>query len=228
MAMNEEEVTKEIYSNLKYKLAPDEQDKAFESGLSALRKDYFSVHKQETGNLHADDHVRVEQGGKIIPLKIYLKWATGIAAILIVGLFIWAPWNTNLYEDYAISRTLSVAERGDAKADVLDQAAKKYNNKDYASAKPLFAEAYAAKPEDAMIGYYYAITLVETGEEENGRKILSKLFEGESVFKYDAAFYMALSYIKQDQKKDALIWLDKIPESTTNGKAAGELKQKLQ
>jgi hypothetical protein len=213
MVMNEEEVNKEVYSNLKYKLAPDEQDQAFEATLHSLRKNYFG---------------REEQRGKIVPLRYYLKWATGIAAILIVGLFVWAPWNTSLYEDYAISRTFAVAERGDTGTDVLTRAAEQYNKKNYASARPLFAEAHAAKPDDAMISYYYAITLVETAQEEKGREILAALYEGESVFKYEAAFYTALSYVKQDQKKEAVVWLDKIPPGTSHYDAAIQLKQKLQ
>lgn len=211
MVMTEEEVNKEIYANLKYRLAPDEQDRAFDSTIRGLNKAYFEK----------------AQSAKVVPLKMYLKWATGIAAVMLIGLFIWAPWNSSLYEDYAISKNLSVTERGQAGADVLRQAAEQYNHKNYAAAKALFAEAHAATPEDAMVGYYYAITLVETAEEDKGRKILEGLFEGASVFKYDAAFYMALSYVKQDKKTDALEWLDKIPTGTSHYDAAQELMRKL-
>jgi hypothetical protein len=222
--INDEEVNREIYSNLKYKLAPDAQDKAFESSLKEMRASYFA-----TGQAAAElpqESVQLKEA-KVVSLQSYLKWATGVAAVLMVGLFIWAPWNTSLYEDYAISQTLSVAERGQAEANTMSRAAEYYNKKDYAAAKPLFAEAYQAAPEDALTGYYYAITLIETREEDKGRAILTDIYNGESVFKYDAAFYIALSHVKQDQKKEAVDWLNKIPAGNNHYDASQELKKKL-
>ncbi|MOA63381.1 hypothetical protein D3C78_1890890 [compost metagenome] len=62
---------------------------------------------------------------------------------------------------------------------------------------------------------------------EEARAVLSKLYDGESVFKYDAAYSIALSYVKQKDNQQALSWLSKIPQGSTNYDKAQELSNKL-
>ncbi|WP_449438912.1 tetratricopeptide repeat protein [Pedobacter steynii] len=149
-----------------------------------------------------------------------------VVVVLIISLFIWAPWSSGLYNKYAISKQMSVTERGES-AGVLTKAAELYNSGDYTAARKIMQTEYMSNPQDPLLSYYFSITLIKNSQEHEARTVLKKLYEGESAFKYDAAYYVALSYIKQDNKKEALIWLSKIPQGTPNYEKAKELSGKL-
>ena len=149
-----------------------------------------------------------------------------VVVVLIISLFIWAPWSSGLYNKYAISKQMSVTERGES-AGVLTKAAELYNSGDYTAARKIMQTEYMSNPQDPLLSYYFSITLIKNSQEHEARTVLKKLYEGESAFKYDAAYYVALSYIKQDNKKEASIWLSKIPQGTPNYEKAKELSGKL-
>lgn len=206
---------KDIHQSLKMQLAPDAQDQQMLSTLNALNQQYF---KKEA--------VEEKPSGKVVSMKPYLKWIS-VAAVLIIGLLVWAPWSSNIYEQYAISRQMSVAERGISQEEPLGQAATLFNKKDYAAARKILQRQYMETPNNPLLAYYFSITLIETGQEYEARTVLMKLHEGESAFKYDAAYYVALSFLKEDNTNEALIWLHKIPEGTANYKKAQELIGRL-
>lgn len=205
------------HQHLKMKLAPDAADQDLKALLAAKNAVYFGE----------EPSVPVVKTAKIRPLSTYLKWIS-IAAVLVVGLLIWAPWSVNLYEKYAISRQMSIVERGDEQNSPLERAAVFYNQKDYPSALKLLTEAVHTHPEHALTNYYYGITLIESGKVEEGRSILLKLSEGTSVFKYEALYMIALSYVKEHRNKEALDWLRKLPEGDPNYERATALRKALQ
>lgn len=209
---------KNVHLTLKMKLAPDVADRRVEATLATLSKQYFAGNAIATGK-KADPVV--------VSLKPYLKWIS-IAAVLVIGLLVWAPWSANLYEKYAISKEMSVVERGEGGQNNLDQAAEFYNSGDFKAASGLLQKEYKLAPDNSLIAYYYGITLIETAKPAEARSVLTIIFEGESVFKYDAAYYIALSYVKEKNDQDALIWLAKIPQGTSNYDKAQELTKKLQ
>ena len=62
---------------------------------------------------------------------------------------------------------------------------------------------------------------------ENARKELMIVYNGVSSFKYDAAFYLALSYLKEKNKADCKNWLNKIPADAGIYNKAQELLKKI-
>jgi len=164
---------------------------------------------------------------KVISFKPYIKWLSGVAAVLAIGLMIYIPTRKSLYDQYNTATTMSVAERGSGEQTQLEKAAEYYNHKQFNQAGILLAKEYATNPKNSQTAYYYAISLIENKQEAQARKILQGLFEGESVFKYDAAWYLALSYVKVKDKANAKLWLEKIPAGTSNYARALELKGKL-
>ncbi len=195
-----------IHQSLKMKLANNDELK---NTLQGFNKQYFAAEP------------------KVVSFKPVLKWLSGVAAILVIGLFIWAPWNANLYETYSDDSQMLVTERGAATLTDLDKAAALYNEKDYDGAKTSLKKLYSQQPANAMIAYYYGMSLIKTNAVENARKILTPIFNGESVFKYEAAYSIALSYLKEDNKVDAKTWLQKIPAETTRYEQAQELLGKM-
>lgn len=164
-----------------------------------------------------------------VSIKPYLKW-TGIATVLvfIVGLFIWAPWSNNLYSQYSFSKQMSIPDDGSGQDNSMTKAASLYNEGDYSGARKLMQQDYMLNPQNPLLAYYFAITLIETGQEYEARTVLKNLYEGKSVYKYDAAFYVGLSFVKQEDKAQAIEWLAKIPKDSVNYDRAQLLIQKLQ
>ncbi|TKC08689.1 tetratricopeptide repeat protein [Pedobacter frigoris] len=212
-----------IHQTLKMKIAPSVEDKNVQVTLETLNKQYFN-----SADLIKDLPAEQRADVPVAKLSIapYLKWMS-IAAVLVIGLLIWAPWSASLYEKYGISKEMSVAERGADQPNSLEKAAALYNAKDYAGARKILQPMYMETPQNTLLAYYFAITLVETGKEAEARTVFLKLYNGESVFKYDAAYYTALSFLKQENEKDARTWLEKIPEGTANYTQAQELISKL-
>src|SRR5687767_6430080 len=77
----------DIHQGLKMKLSNHDE---LQATLTGLNKQYF------------------REESKVISIKPAIKWLSGIAAILVIGLMIWAPWNANLYETYVDDSQLLV------------------------------------------------------------------------------------------------------------------------
>lgn len=198
-----------IHRSLEMELAEDKDREGLMDTLQALNKEHFAAVQP-----------------KVVRLRSYLRWVSGVAAVLIFGLLVWAPWRGNLYEQFNTSSQMTVAERGAETTD-LDNAATLFNNKKFDEAKSALAKLKSADPQNTMVTYYYAISLIETNELAKGRQLLEDLFKGQSVYKYDAAYTMAMSYLKEDKKADCKFWLNKIPAEAMQYEKAQSLLKKL-
>jgi hypothetical protein len=65
------------------------------------------------------------------------------------------------------------------------------------------------------------------GQTSEAEKIFTALYNGQSAFKYEAAFYLAVTYLKDGNKAASREWLQKIPADATNYGKAQELLRKL-
>jgi len=201
---------KQANDALKIRFAPNAGLDNLKQTLSGLNQQYF---KEEA---------------KVVSMRPkYIKWLSAVAAVLFIGLMVWQPWQKSLYEQYSTATSMSVAERGASQETDLDRAAAFYNKKEFVNAEKLLEKEYAAHPENSLVAYYYAITLIEDKQEPRARFILEKLYKGESAFKYNAAYYIALSYIKQKDKENCKKWLKLIPNGNSNSTKATELLAKL-
>lgn len=199
----------DIHSSLQMELADDNGRNALVETLQGLNKEHFAASQP-----------------KVVKLSSYLRWVSGVAAVLVLGMLIWAPWKGDLYEQFNTAPQMNVAERG-AEVSDLDKAAILFNDKRYNEAKPALAKLNTADPANAMVAYYYGVSLIETNEVAKGRLMLEELFKGQSVYKYDAAYAMAMSYLKEDKKADTKFWLEKIPDGAVQYEKAQSLLKKL-
>lgn len=150
-----------------------------------------------------------------------------VTLLIATGLFVWAPWSSGLYEQYAISRDMPVpANSSDANGN-LARGASLFNEGKYDKSRRLLQTEYMINPQNPVLSYYFAITLVETGKEYEARTIFMNLYKGESAFKYDAAYYVALSFIKEGDKAAAKEWLQNIPDQYANSSKAKALMAEL-
>ncbi|MES2827779.1 MAG: hypothetical protein V4687_06485 [Bacteroidota bacterium] len=209
---------KQIHHLLKINVAPDDHDKQVAMTLNVMNKQYFK--EQHTGNAN------LRPKAKVITITTYLKYIS-IAAVLVIGLLVWAPWSENLYKQYRISTTMSVLERGSNGRSRISEGAALYNKGDFKEAKRILQNEYMLYPQNPLLAYYFSIILIENDKAPEARTILLNLYQGESVFKFDAAYYIALSYVKEENQAEAIQWLKKIPGTNANYKKAIELIGKL-
>lgn len=199
----------DIHSSLQMELANDNNRNSLVETIRTLNKEHF-----------------VAEQPKVVKFSPYLRWVSGVAAVLVLGMLIWEPWRSNLYQEFNGIPQMTVAERGAEKTD-LDNAAGLFNEQKYAEAKVVLAKLHAADAQNAMISYYYGVALVETSEVAKGRLLLEELFNGQSVYKYDAVYAIAMSYLKEDKNTDCKFWLEKIPKGASRYEQAQNLLQKL-
>ncbi len=68
---------------------------------------------------------------------------------------------------------------------------------------------------NSFVSFYYGVSLLQTNSIAGARNIFDQLYAGQSAFKFEAAFYLALSYLKDDNKAQCKEWLKKIPADAT-------------
>jgi len=211
---NEVELLRDVNATLKIKLHPDENEMALRSSLKEMNAEFFAG--------------KTEQA-KIIPLT-RRRWMTAVAAVFVLALLltVWQPWKKeDLYQQYAAIQMPGTTERGAAADSLLKLAIENFNNKKFAEAIPSFEAALKDSVQNAFVQYYYGIALLQNGDIERSRAQLTSLYNGTSLFKYDAAFYMALSYLKEKNKPACKDWLNKIPADAGRYSKAEELLKKL-
>ncbi len=211
---NEVALLKDVTTTLKTKLHPGENETALRNSLQEMNAKYFL---QKTGQ------------AKIVPLN-RRRWMTAIAAVLVIGLMVtvWQPWKKeDRYKQYADIQMPAIAQRGVVADSLLKLAVENFNNKKFAEAIPAFETVLKDSSQNTFIQYYYAIALLQNDNIEKSRTQLTELYNGVSLFKYDAAFYMALSYLKEKNKAACKDWLNKIPADAGTYSKAQELLKKL-
>ena len=217
---NEVDLLKDVNTTLKIKLHPGENELSLRNSLQDLRGEYFSK--------------KTEQA-KIIPLS-RRRWMMAAAAVFVMVLLlnVWQPWKKeDLYKQYASIEMPGIAERGAGADSLLKQAVENFNNKNFAKSIPSFeailkdSAQHPADSQNTFVQFYYGIALLQNGNIEKSRAQFDELYNGKSLFKYDAAFYMALIYLKENNKVVCKEWLNKIPNDAGPYSKAQELMKKL-
>jgi tetratricopeptide (TPR) repeat protein len=203
---------REVHASLQQHFTTDAQQDQLKGTLLDMRKEFFPA---------------AAKPAKIVSINRTLRYAVGIAAIFIITLFIWQPWQPSLFARYAETNMVNPAERGNDTDTLLQQAAVAFNQKEFAKAARLLEPVVRQDSTNSFANFYYGVVLLQTQQPVKARDYFTNLFAGESVFKYEAAFYNALTYLKEDNKTACKEWLQKIPADAGNYKKAQTLLQKL-
>ena len=215
---NEVDLYRDVNETLQMQLHPGENEVALRNTLEGMRSQYF-----------AKEVISERPKGRIISMS-RTRWVAALAAVFIgiVMLTIWSPWKKEgLYQQYASIQMPGATERGTRGDSILKQATEDFNNKKFAAAIPSFESILKNDPQNSFVNYYYAIALLENGQTQQSRDQFTQLFNGNSLFRYDAAFYMALSYLKEKDNANCKIWLNEIPADAGLYGRAQELLKKL-
>jgi tetratricopeptide (TPR) repeat protein len=202
----------EVHVSLKHHFNAGEQRIPLQDTMQSLRGEFFGV---------------ASQPAKVISFKRYLRSAVAVAAILIAVIMIWQPWKPGLFKEFSETSMAAPAERGNSSDNLLEQAVDAFNKKDYARAASVLQQVKQQDTANSFVNFYYGVSLLQTNRIAEARETFNQLYAGQSAFKFDAAFYQALGYLKEDNKEQCRAWLQKIPSDAPNYNKAQELLNKL-
>jgi len=169
-----------------------------------------------------------------MPRKRVNWWLYGSAAAACLLVLLWLrPWqqktytSNELYAQYAQSEPLPVMVRGANQDSLQIRAAELFNRKDYAAALPLLSILVQNNPGEAQLQLSLGICFAETGVYDTAVTRFDSLASGPSIYKYDALFWKALVYLKQDNKDACRSVLKQIPADANNEKTVKKLLSEL-
>ena len=160
----------------------------------------------------SENHFRNSTKKKSKVISLQSKWFA-IAAMLVVFIGIWYlnQGGNPSYSDYNMHNEANFVERSDVNLD-LKVAQDYFNSKEYKKASESFAKIEnLTNPE---IQLYYAISLIEIGDYSKSNILLENISQGNSVYKEDAIWYLALSSLKQKKYNVTKKYLQQITEDS--------------
>lgn len=203
---------KDVHSSLQQHFTKNEGQKNLEETLQQLRGEYFA---------------KQNKPAKVIAINRYLRYAMGAAAVLLVTIFLWRPW-VSLYDQYKEITMVDPTVRGDNADSLLREAAVLFNDEQFDEAAVLLGQVRGQRPDDSFTAFYYALALLHTDKDKESLEIFTNLYQSETIYKYEAAFYAALYYVKGRKSfVQARAWLQRIPPDAPNYNRAQALLRKL-
>jgi hypothetical protein len=154
-------------------------------------------------------------------------WFFGWALAAVIALLIWKPWKSDLYEEFGFNNKVIAATLVKAPYQDFEKAAQFLENKDYYEAKRIVSKTFVQNPEDFKLASYYAMLLIADNCFETGREILYPFAKGNSVYKNDATYMLALSYLKVGDTENCKHWLKKITVESAHYQQSMQLLNKL-
>lgn len=200
---------REVQTGLEQALGRDDRKEDLKTTLTNLGKEHFQ-----------------QPRAKLVSFKVYIRTAIAAAAVT-TAILIWRPWQPGLFNEYAETQMISTTVRGENTDTLLEKAATAFNKEEFETAAGLLQQVVQLQPGNSLARYYYGIALLHTGQATQSRTVLNEVYTGSSVFKYDAAFYIALGYLKEKNKPVCREWLKKIPPGAGSYDKANELLRKL-
>ncbi|MEZ4961145.1 MAG: hypothetical protein R2830_15065 [Saprospiraceae bacterium] len=163
------------------------------------------------------EQVPVKKTARIRRLPSAISWAMAavIAALLAFGLW-WSlspPSPEALYAQFYSIPEFDTNRSGFVPSGQLDQAAGFYKVKDFQAAANVLSDYLTSNEGTAKDSLYLSICWLETGKAAQARDLLQTLSSNASLAD-QAAWYLALSYLKEGNTAQSSYWLKQISEGT--------------
>ena len=158
------------------------------------------------------------------------KWSVAASIAVVLGAGYWfmnqSPNNIELYEDYYQSYPNVVAPtvRGENSEDIKSEAFYEYDNGNYEKSLVLFSKIYETDKDDYAL-FYKALSQMELQKTTEAIATFKQFDLGKNnAFTPFVKWYLALAYLKENQKEQAMPLLKSLSE-TQNPQQ--EMAQKL-
>lgn len=218
-----------------------QEHEAFENAVQNDRelRDYLAYYKEINRNITShlkealgrNKQEAVESNDVYVAEKLNFRfdyfWFFGWALVLLVALMLWKPWKVNLFDEYGFNNNTIAAKLIVAPYQEFQQAAKYLEKKDYYEAKRIVSKSFTQNPDDFKLASYYAMLLISDDCLEIGREVLYPFASANSQYKYDAAYMLALSYLKAGDNENCVYWLKRIKDDSSYFSQSKQLLQKI-
>jgi tetratricopeptide (TPR) repeat protein len=203
----------EVKTTLQQRLQDDTTGEALRATLSDLNRTYFAPPA-----ISPAKHISLT------------RWVAGVAAaasiIIAVVLLLPSRNSEDVFDRLGHTEMVGTSERGGDTDSLLQQAAVFFNRQEFGKALPLLDKAVRSDSSQLAL-FYRGVAEWHTGAIDAARKDLGQVYNGESLLRYEAAFYIALTYAGEKNSLAAKEWLKRIPEGTPVSDRAKELGKKL-
>jgi tetratricopeptide (TPR) repeat protein len=204
------ELYRQLKGTLEQRLPADDGATALQQTLKDMRGKYFGG-----------------TGATVVPIRSFRKYVVGLAAAAAILFAVVMLWPSDYLNTYGKTQMVGTTERGEGNDSLMEQASVYFNGGDFAKALPLLDQAFQKDSANQTALFYKGVALLHTGGLDQARQDLTKVYAGISLFRYEAAFYMALSYAQQKNNAAAKEWLDRIPAGAPGADKAAGLRRKL-
>lgn len=165
------------------------------------------------------------------PLRAKVNYTRWFAAAAAVTLLLMAAWwllrpSTSLYEQYASNEPLHFTERGAADTDAAT-AETAFNAGKYEEALSALDRMLQQKPDNLRAQLAKGICLLELNRPAEARATLHALANGSSALQQEAIWYVALSYVRENDPAQAKATLSKLAPGDPHYDTAQALLKKL-
>jgi len=211
---------------------PDEGAAALRRTLGDMRGKYFAGGGGTSGgNIDTGNPSGESSGGsaRVVKMKTrFPRYIAGMAAAAAILFAVVMLWPSDYMDKYGKTQMVGVTERGEGNDTLMERASEYFNAGAFDKALPLLDQAYKDDTSNQTALFYRGVARLHIGTMDEGRGDLLRVFEGGSLFRYEAAFYMALSYAQKGDKAAARLWIDKIPAGAPGYDKAAGLRRKLE
>ncbi|MDC8002648.1 hypothetical protein POV27_01170 [Aureisphaera galaxeae] len=202
---------KELRTHLAHEFSEERAD--FKNQLENIGNDYFDKGSSE------------EKETKVIKFR---PWQYGIAAsiALLIGFFVIQNMGPAAPGDYSFSEQITLTERS-ADTEVLKQAETAFNEGSYEDAIANFTIALENDSENSELLFYKALSHDALAQYSDSDSLYERLQTGNSLYKYKATFYKAVSLWKRNNIEEAKALFRTIPDTADEYKDAQHILKKL-
>jgi hypothetical protein len=158
------------------------------------------------------NHFGYPKTKKVKVFSLQSKWFA-VAAMLVVfiGFLYFNQSGNPTFSEYKTYNEAHFVERSDNNQNLID-AQTFFNAKEYEQATKSFAKIENLNNPELQL--YYAISLIEIDNYAKAKLLLIDINQGNSVYKEDALWYLALSSLKQKNYKECKKRLEQISEDS--------------
>ncbi|WP_024772269.1 tetratricopeptide repeat protein [Aquimarina macrocephali] len=201
----------ELNSHLDTRFASEKEEEALENNLKIIGDSHFN-RKATTKET------------KVIRMPAW-AYAAAASVAIIFGVYFFGQ-SSPTYNDFANIPELSITERGNTEKNSKN-AEHAFNSKDYAEAEKHLLILLSKDENNAEYQFYYGLSLLEQDKYVATTRVLEKLYQGNSGYKYKALWFESLNQLKQKKYDQCAALLKNIPEDAEDYVRAQELLKKM-
>ena len=161
-------------------------------------------------------------------LRLVWSIAAGVAFTLIAWLLLRPPAHERLYAEYRIFPEAAFTVKSDILADTgLPAATVAFNHQHYQQALEALQKYRQANPANLEVAFFAGLCLLELNQTADARIIFSELTVSRNAWREEAVWYLALCYLRDNNRAKCIETLREIKPEDAHGAEAQVLLDAL-